>query len=68
MTNQSLSFSSADHQSDAMKEYGFYHGPGFWENGHFWLDIFIVSLISSIALVLALVAVTVQDRRCEGKR
>jgi hypothetical protein len=63
-TNQSLSFSFADHHQDAMKEYGFYHVPGFWENGYFWLGVLIFSLI----ICFALVALAVLDRRHEAKR
>ena len=66
-TNQSLSFTFAEHQSDAMTAFGFYHGPGFWENGYFWLDVFIVSLIVSFALIIALTAVIIKEKRIDGK-
>jgi hypothetical protein len=67
-TNQSLSFTFAEHQSDAMTAFGFYHGPSFWENGYFWLDVFIFSLIVSFVLIIALAAVIVMERRLDGKR
>jgi hypothetical protein len=63
LTNQSLAFSFAEHQSDAMKEYGFYQGPGFWASGYFWMGVFIFSLMVSFALAIALVVVAVREKR-----
>jgi len=68
VTNQSLSFTFAEHQSDAMTEYGFYHGPGFWESGYSWLGVSIFSLIVSFALILALAVIMIKEKRLEGKR
>jgi hypothetical protein len=68
VTNQSLSFTFAEHQSDAMTEFGFYHGPGFWENGYIWLAMFIFSLFVSFVLIIKLVAVLAKEKRLKGKR
>jgi hypothetical protein len=67
-TDQSLSFTFAEHKSDAMTEYGFYHSPGFWESGYFWLGVFYISLIASFALIIALAAVLAKEKRLKGKR
>jgi hypothetical protein len=51
-----------------MTEYGFYHGPGFWESGYSWLGVSIFSLIVSFALILALAVIMIKEKRLEGKR